>query len=124
MSTDLFGETRISISGNPKLEGIANHILEIKRRVPNLLDGESIGEINRKVHLEIMLDNGLIPVIQSGDTTKFKEWYLNKKLNTDTEEECARALRYLVEHDYCRLSSKVIQDAERQRQRISNSVKH
>ena len=124
MPLNLFGETRVSISGNPKLAGIANHIMEIKRRTPNLLDGDSIGEINRKVHLEVMLDNGLIPIIQSGDVAKFREWYIDKKQNSDTEEECARALRYLAEHDYERLPAKAVQDAERQRQRISNSVKH
>ena len=121
--TDLFGEQRIHIEGNPKLEGIANHILALYQRNNHILDGESIGEINRQVHLEVMMDNGLIPVLQSGDTDKFKAWYLDKKCNPDTEEEVARALRYLVSADFIRLKSSVIQKAEQHRQRISRSVK-
>ena len=123
LNPDLFGAQRIVISGNPKLEGIANHILELYQRNPHILDGDSIGEINRQVHLSVMLDNGLLPVLQSGSTDNFKAWYLDKKKNPDTEEECARALRYLVERDYLRLPKKAIEEAERHRQRIARSVK-
>lgn len=123
MTIDLFGENRIHIPDNPKLEGIANHILEIYQRNPAVLDGDTIGEINRKVHLEILLDNGLTPIIKSGDIGQFTAWYLDKKQNCDTEEECARALRFLVERDYVRLPARAVAEAERHRQRISQSVK-
>jgi hypothetical protein len=123
VNQDLFGEQRIRIDGNPKLEGIANHILNLYKINPNLLDGETIGEINRRVHLEILLDNGLATIIQRGSLESFKEWYLDKKSNPDTEEECARALRFLVSKDMVRLPSKAIQEAERQRQRIARSVR-
>lgn len=121
---DIFGETRIHIDGNPKLEGIANHILEIYHRDPDILNGDTIGQINRQIHAEVMLENGLTPVLKSGDIEKFKQWYLDRKRNTDTEEETARALRYLVENDYMRLPARAIQEAERHKQRISNSLSH
>ena len=121
-TTDLFGELRISISGNPLLEGIANHILELVGRNPELLDGDKVGQINRKVTLAIYFDSGLLPVLQTGSKENFTEWFMNRK-NVPAEEEIARALRYLIQHDYCRISSVAIQDAERHRVRISRSVK-
>jgi hypothetical protein len=120
---DLFGEKRVLIPDNPKLANICSHILELYSRNPHLLDGKSIGEINRKVHLEIMLDNGLLPVIQSGNVDKFKEWYGDKKLNPDTEEECARALRFLVSKDYIRLPAEVIRESEQMRQHIERTLR-
>lgn len=87
-----------------------------------MLNGETVGEINRKVTLEVMLDSGLVPIIKSGNTENFKSWFLDKK-QCPTEEEIARALRYLVERDYLRLPSKVIVAAEQNRQRISRSVR-
>ncbi len=120
---DLFGEQRIRIDGNPKLEGIANHILNLYSRDKSLLDGDSVGEINRKVHLEVMLDNGLIPIILTGEVSKFQAWYLNKKTNPDTEEEVARALRYLSDKDYVRLPKEALITAEGHRQRIARSMK-
>jgi signal transduction histidine kinase len=119
---DLFGEQRVRIDGNPKLEGIANHVLELVHRNPSLLDGDTVGEINRKVYLDVMLDSGLVPILKSGDVEKFKEWFLNKK-NCDTEEEVARSLRYLIERDLARISAKAVKAAEENRQRIARSVK-
>ena len=127
MAMDIFGETRIRIEGNPKLEGIANHILQIYKRMPEILDGDTIGQINRKVNLEIMLDNGLRNILNTAPQTElytaFQVWYLDKKQNCDTEEETARALRYLVERDYLRLPAKAITSAEQHRERIARSVK-
>lgn len=120
---NLFGEQRIKIDGNPKLEGIANHILNLYSHDKTLLDGGTIGEINRKIHLAMMLDNGLAKVILTGDIEHFRTWYLNKKANTETEEEIARALRYLSERDYLRLPKEVLINAEQHRQRIARSVK-
>jgi hypothetical protein len=119
---DLFGERRIKIEGNLLLEGIANHILDLYSKDPELLNGDSVGEINRKVTLAIYFDNGLLQVLQSGAKEQFIEWFMNKKL-AHTEEEIARALRYLVQNDYLRLPSKALIDAERHRQRIARSVK-
>lgn len=122
MTTDFWGEKRIHISGNPLLEGIANHILELVNRDPELLNGERVGDINRKVTLAIYFDNGLLPVLRSGSREQFTEWFMNKKL-VHTEEEIARALRYLVEHDHCRLPAKAVRQSEVDRYRIARSVR-
>lgn len=121
---DMFsGETRIHIEGNPKLEGIANHILQIYKRMPEILNGDTIGEINRKIHLEVSLDNGMSSAIATGSVEQFRQWYCDKKQNCDTEEETARALRFLAEKDFLRLPKKAIETAQLHRERIARSVK-
>ncbi len=118
---DLFGESpRIRIAGNPLLEGIANHILDLVQRQPELLTGTTVGDINRKVTLAVYWDNGLAGVL--GSKEKFSEWFMNRKL-AHTEEEIARALRWLVQNDHCRLPQKAIVTAQLHRERIARSVK-
>ncbi len=121
--TDLFNEPqRIIINGNPLLQAIANHILVLVQRNPSLIDGDTVGDINRRVTLAIYYDNGLVPILQSGSKEQFTQWFMNRKL-VHTEEEIARALRYLVQNDHIRLSKKVLDAAEQHRQRIARSVK-
>jgi len=120
MTQDLFGEERITIPGNSYLADIANHILELTARDKSLLTGNSIGEINRKVTLAVWEDSGLTPQVFAGGREAFRAWFMNAKLKQ--EEEIARALRWLVQHDHRRLPSKAIQDAEQHRQRIARSV--
>ena len=119
LPTDLFSQPHIIISGNPLLQNLSNHILELIQYNSDLLKGDKVGEINRKVTLAIYLDSGLRQAI--GSLESFSDWFLNSKL--PTEEEIARALRYLVQHDFVRLSSKAIQNAELYRQRITRSMK-
>lgn len=121
MTTDMFGERRITIPGNSYLADIANHVLELTERDPSLLTGNSIGEINRKVTLAVWEDSGLTPQVLAGGREAFRQWFMNAKLKQ--EDEITRALRYLVEKDLRRLPADVIKKAEAHRQRIARSVR-
>jgi len=120
---DMFGEKRIQIKGDAYLNKIAQHIYDLVNREPELLNGESTGEINRRVHLAMMYDSGLANIL-SGSGNKladFKQWYLAK--NCATEEETARALRAMLSDDIIRLPASVIKKSEQFKSRISSSMR-
>jgi hypothetical protein len=121
IAEDLFGEKSVKIHGDSYLNGIANRIFQLYQRNPDLINGESMGQINRKVHLAMLEDSGILPIIKSGSIESFRTWYLSKEY--PTEEECARALRVLVSEDFIRLPAKVIKQSEQFRTRISGSLK-
>lgn len=123
MTMDFFGETHIKIKGDTKLNDIANRVYQLYQRSPELFKGESIGALNRKIHLELMLDDGLRGVIPTGSIEQFRLWYCDKQKNSTTEEECARAFRELVHEGKILLEAHVILKAERDRQRISGNMK-
>ncbi len=121
--TDLFGEpARVEIDNNGVLERVANHILDVVRRNPSLTDGETVGEIERKLLISVWLDDGLRTLIpdvkQRGDITN----WLRSKQCVDPET-VGRARRYLQSKDLIRLPQKAIVEAERHRERIARSVK-
>ncbi len=113
----------VKLEDNKYLEKLSNHILGLTKRHPNILDGDTIGEINRKVMLAVWLDNGLERQLPDKDTLKaLLEWLKNTKVAIG-EENTSRAVRFLASKDLIRLPSKAVQDAERHRQRIARSVK-
>ena len=116
---DLFGEQRIDIKGNQKLENVANHILKLVNNDATLLDGESIKEINSKVIMAVWKEEGLMRILNSDQVEAFTQWMMSST-NADT---ISRTVRYLAEHDNIRLPSKVVQKAEQQRSRISSSFR-
>lgn len=117
---DLFNENRIRIKGDNYLNAIAQHIYDLYERDKSLTQGESIGEINRKIHLAVMMDSGLSRIL-SGDNVKenFSEWYLTKQCVT--EEETARALRGLTSAGIINLPKNVVLKAEQHKTRIASS---
>lgn len=120
--TNLFNEQVIKIPGNPKLEGIANRILELVARAPNLLEGDKVGIIDRKITLALWYDEGLGQYIPEDKREAFAGWFSDLR-NCPDEEAISRARRYLAERDLIRLPQKAILNAEKQRQNISRSVK-
>ena len=122
MTTDLFGETRVHIPDNPTLEREANHILELVAREPELLNGNKVGEIDRKLLLAVWKDNGVREIVQRADWNLFETWAMTAKLCVDPEI-VSRARRWLAEHDHIRLPQQAVADAERQRQRIGRSLR-
>ena len=121
-ATNLFGEQRIRIEGNPLLQDLCNHILDLVKRQPNLLDGNKVGDIDRKLTLAIWMEEGLWQFIPEDKRAVFELWFMNAKHCPD-DESISRARRYLAEKDYIRLPQQAVQDAERHRQRIARSVK-
>ncbi len=123
MLGNYYDDPVVKLEDNKYLEKLSNHILGLTKRHPNLLDGDTIGEINRKVMLAVWLDNGLEKQVPDKDTRKaLLEWLKNTKVAVG-EENTSRAVRYLASKDLIRLPSKAVQDAERHRQRIARSVK-
>ena len=120
--TNLFNEQVVKIPGNPKLEGIANRILELVARDPNLLEGDKVGVIDRKITLALWYDEGLAQYIPEDKREAFATWFSDLR-NCPDEEAISRARRYLAERDLIRLPQKAILNAEGHRQRISRSVK-
>ena len=120
--TNLFGEQRVRIEGNPKLEGIANRILELVTRDPSLLEGDKVGEIDRKITLALWYEEGLGRFIPEDRREAFAGWFGDLR-NCPDEEAISRARRYLAERDLIRLPQKAILNAETQRRNIARSVK-
>lgn len=121
--TDLFGEPEpIRIKGDTKLNFIARMIYDIHCRKPEIVkSGQSIGDLNRKFHWEVLLESGMLPVLRSGDIDKFKSFYLSK--DYPTEEECARAFRELVKENHILLGRDIILQAEDYRKRIAGKMR-
>lgn len=118
----LFGEQHIKIDGNPLLEGIANHILDIVQREPVVQDGDTMAYIDRHLALKLWYDEGLRRFIPEDLRPEFEEWFCSPKTCPDYEA-ITRARRYLQDKDLFRPSAKAVVNAERHRQRISRSVK-
>lgn len=116
---DLMGEIHISIPDNKVLENAANRLLAMYQENPNLFDGFSKGEIDRKIFAEILWQDGLqllIPTDKKGE-------YVKTMLAAPEGEVVTRAFRWLVQNDHIRLSAKVIKSAEQMRARIAQSMK-
>lgn len=116
---DLFDEPHIQIKDNAVLEKAANRLLLMIQRNPELLDGDSMGEIDRRLYAEILWEDGIQHLIPSDKKADFI------KVVTKTQESdvYTRARRFLAEKDLIRLPSKVIQSAERFRARISSAMR-
>lgn len=120
--SDMFGEPRIQIPGNPLLEGLCNHLLRLIERDPELLTGDKVGIIDRKLVLAVWMEEGLNQILTGEQMEAFMEWAMDPKKCPDPEA-ISRARRYIVERDIVRLPKKAIENAEMHRQRISRSVK-
>ena len=123
-ATNLFGEQRIKIDGNPLLEGIANHILDLIGRNPEVQgkEGDTVGTINHNVITAIWREEGLDQFIAPDKREAFLEWISNSRRCSDPEA-ISRARRHLCKLGLFRMPQSAIVSAERHRQRISRSVR-
>lgn len=119
---DLFGNKRISIPDNPTLEKVAEMILNLSEHYPEMFDGDTIGQVDRKIREIVWLENGLYAVLRSdGDRVReFEKWNADPQRCVDPDL-LTRARRHLVERGLVRLSKKAIVDGERHRARLSKS---
>jgi hypothetical protein len=116
---DFFGGIhQVQIKDNRVLESTANHILKLTKRFPNLLDGESMKVIYRKILLAIWWDSGLIPSLGSWDS--YSKWVMSDKFIDP--ELITRSIRILLQKDLIRVSARAIRDGEQHRQRIVESL--
>ena len=117
---DLFGEPNITIPNNEVLSKACNRLLLMGKNNPNITDGESVGEIDRKIFAEVLWEDGLQNLIPSEKKSDF----IKIMLKAPESEVITRARRYLTEHDYpnYRLSAKVIRKSEQMRNKIAGSL--
>ncbi len=117
--TDLFSEPHIQIKDNQVLERACNRLLLMCQQHPELLNGNSVGEIDRRIYAEILWEDGIHHLIPSDKKTEF----INVVQRTQESDVYSRGRRWLAEKDLIRLPAKAVQDAERMRSRISGALK-
>ncbi len=127
---DLFGKpipSDIQIGGNPMLEAICRHILDLKEHNTNGLterieQAGSIGEVDKLLMVSLWLDDGLRAILVDTEVRKkVTSWMLSHAcLDPDA---IGRARRYLMSKGKFAVPTKLIVDAERHRARIAKSVK-
>lgn len=111
---------RIQIKGNPVLEKMANRLLEMYERNPDIFKGVNMGEITRQLYAEILWEDGLQHIIPSDKKSEF----VNTIIKAPESEVINRALRHCVyTEDLIKLSASVIRSAEQYRSRISRSMR-
>ena len=124
MQKNLFGEDALMIQDNPTLQRVAMRILELSKHYPEMFDGQTIGEVDRNIRQIVWLESGLYSVLtldSFNDRLKaFEKWHADNTQCVDTEL-LSRARRYLVEHDYIRLSASAIRSGERHKQRLTRA---
>lgn len=120
--SDLFGEPeRVHIQGNGTLEKVCNHLLDLMNYNPDLQKGSTMKEVYTKNIIAVWKDNGLANVIPQEYIEKLADWMQSDKFVP--ADNITRGIRYLSEHDHIRLQKEAIVDGERQRARISHSLK-
>jgi len=110
--TDIFNETVITIPDNTTLARVATHLLHLIERDKTLIAGDDRGMIDKKCVLAYWISDGL-----TGEN--FKEFFLSKK--HDAGDTVTRALRFLVEKDYVRLSAAAVKDGVNQASRLAKA---
>lgn len=109
---------RVVIAGNEVLQKACNRLLEMIDRDPSLLDGNSMAEVDRKLYAETLWEDGIHRLLSIDK----KPAFIDIVIKTQDSEVTSRARRWLLEHDYIRLSSQVVKKAEQFRARISGAM--
>lgn len=115
----MFDEPHVTISDNPVLEHAANRLLLMVERDRELLTGDSVGIIDRRLYAEILWEDGVQAILPASS----KETFIKTVVAAQESDVYSRARRWLVEHDYIRLPAKAIQQAERTRHRIAGAMR-
>jgi hypothetical protein len=116
--TDLFSETHIQVPNNIVLENACNRLLALYQERPDLFDGETRGEVDRKVFAEILWRDGLQRIIPSDK----KEEYFKIFMKAPEGEVITRAIRHLFSEGLIPISRKLILAGERMRARIAGAM--
>ncbi len=119
MQTDLLGEPHIQIKDNIVLEKACNRLLLLCQRNPQLLDGHSMGEIDRRLYAEILWEDGIQHLVPSDK----KQEFVSVVIKTQESDVFTRARRYLLEKTLITLPAKIIVEAERTRARIAGAMR-
>ena len=120
--TDLFNEARIpagSIKGNPVLE-------QVVERHPEVLDHDTVGQVDRAILAEVLLDAGLRDRLLTADTRMEAVAVFREELvatgGPRAPESLRRGRQWLVEHDHIRLSAAAIRAAAKHQAHIQGAM--
>lgn len=116
---DLFGELHVRIKDNSVLEKAANRILLMVQRDPTLLDGDTIGAVDRRIFAEVIWED----VFQNLISPDKKSVFIKAILQCPESDVFTRARRFLQNSDKIRLSAKAVQSGERFRAKISSAMR-
>ena len=119
MQTDLLGNPRISIKDNAVLENACNRLLLMVKNNPELLDGDTMGEIDRKLYAEILWQDCFAKLI----SPEKKRVFIDAMIKAPEGDIFTRARRELLSRDLIRVSTKAVQSGERFRARISSAMR-
>ncbi len=119
--TDLFGEERqmVQIKDNMVLERACNRLLELSKQQPELLDGDTMGEIDRKIFAELLWQD----CFQSLIKPERKYIFIEAMMKAPEWDIYSRARRELLSRDLIRVSKKAIASGERFRARIAEAMR-
>jgi hypothetical protein len=110
---------KVQITGNETLANACNRLLLMVERDPTLLNGDSFGQIDRRIFGEILWEDGLNQLIPSDK----KQEFLNTIQKCPESDVFTRARRELLARDLIRVNSKAIKSAEQFRSRIASSMR-
>ena len=117
---DLFGAKRfVELHDNPTLQKMAERVYAMYEADKTISNGDSVGQIDRKICALVWLDDGLNNLIHSDQ----KEEFLKIMAKASEAEVITRARRWLTEKNYLPLPAPVIRKSEQQRMRISGAMR-
>lgn len=119
MQTDLLGNPHISIKDNQVLEAACNRILAMAKENPELLNGDTMRQVDRQLYAEILWRDCFATLI----SPERKQVFINTMLKAPEADIYTRARRELLSRDLIRVSAKAIRDAEQFRARISSAMR-
>ncbi len=121
--SDLFDEPHIIIEKNPLLERVANDVLDLVQHRPELLSGDNIGVIDRRISVCLWLDSGLRQILSDVELRKQVTTFLADPQKCVSFDVVSRARRLLVAEDKIRLSKSAIENGIRQKNKVEQSLR-
>ena len=120
---DLFG-SHVEIKDNPLLERICNEILRLVNNKPELLDGDDLSKIDRRLAISLWLDSGLRNIISDVELRGQVTGFLADTKRCTSFDVVSRARRLLVSQDKIRLSQSAIISGHENKKRVEQSLRH
>jgi hypothetical protein len=128
--SDLFGQPAggyintsrpmMKIPGNEILERWCGKLLDMIRERPELLDGDTVGEVDENIFIAVAWETVFKDVV-APERRKIFEDAMRK---VPPQEILGRARRELQARDYIRLSSRAVKSGEQFRSRIAGAMRN
>lgn len=126
--TDMFGNVTggqlahdlpVHIPDNPVLERACNRLLGMIRKDPSLIDGDSMGQIDRRLYAEVAWEDRFAKLVAA----ERKQVFIDAMVSLPDAEVLTRARRELLSRDRIRVSSKAVKSGEQHRARIAGAMR-